>query len=50
MARVVLVDVATFEADDQISGNWKEVAEGIEMEAVRTLNTLDMMVVLPKLS
>jgi len=51
MARVVLVHVATCEADDRISGNWtlenrtKDVVEGIEMDAVRSLNTLDMMVV-----
>lgn len=51
MARVVLVHVATCEADDRISGNWtlenrtKDVDEGIEMDAERSLNTLDMMVV-----
>ena len=43
--------MATFEVDDSRLGNWmleswvKEVGEGIETEADRSLNMLDMVVV-----
>jgi len=52
MARVVKVQVATFEIDDRMSSSWtlerwaRAVWEGIETEeAEKTLNMLDMVVV-----
>ncbi len=51
MARVVKVQVATFEIDDRMPSSWtleswaRAVWEGIETEAEKTLNMLDMVAV-----
>ena len=44
MARVVLVHVATFEADDKISGNWTLESCGSAVDRVRGYLALPILI------